>query len=57
MQSDVKRFTETACPMREPWFGKFMRVLKLRMGVVRKQDFGVTSEVIKAWLEVWDALY
>ena len=47
---DRKKFTETACPTRNPWFGKFMRGSKLWMGVINKQDIGVTSEMIKALL-------
>ena len=27
------------------------------MGVIKKQDFGVTSEMVTALLEVWDAEY
>ena len=52
---DGGNFMETACPTRVPWFGKFMRVSKLQMGVIRKQYFVVTSEIVKALLEVWDA--
>ena len=48
-----KYFTETACPKRGPRFGKFMRGLKLRMGVIKKQNFGVTSEMVKVLLEGW----
>ena len=51
---DRKKFTETACPMRGPWFGKFMRGSKLRIGVIKKYGFGVTSEMIKVFLEGWD---
>ena len=51
---DGKNSTENACPMRGLWFGNFMRGSKIRMGVIKKQDFGVTSEIIKALLEVWD---
>ena len=45
---------ENACPIREPWFGKLMRVSKLRMVVIKNQYFEVISEVIKALLEGWD---
>ena len=51
---DGEIFMETACPTRGPWFGRFMRVSKLRVGMIKKQDFGVTSEIIKALLEGWD---
>ena len=40
---DGENFTETVRPTRGPWFSKFMRNSKLRMGVIKKQDFGVTS--------------
>ena len=48
---DREKFTKTACPTKVPRFGKFMRGYKLRMGVINKQDFGVTSEIIKDSLE------
>ena len=54
---DGGKFTETACPTRRPWFGKFMRGSKLGMGVIKKHDFGVTSETVKALLEGWDAYW
>ena len=49
-----KIFTKTACPTRGIWFEKFMRGSKLRMGVIKKQVFGVTSEKIEALLKGWD---
>ena len=52
-----KKFTETECPIRRPWFGKFMRGSKLWMGVIKKQDFEVTSEMVKDFLEVREAEY
>ena len=45
---DGKTFTETAYPTRVPLFGKFVRGSKMRIGVIKKQDFGVTSEMMKA---------
>ena len=50
---DSGKLTETACPKRGPWFGTFMRGSKLRMGVIKKQDFRVTGELIKDLLEGW----
>ena len=49
-----QNFMETACPKREPWFAKFMKGLKLWMGVIKNHDFGVISEMIKYFLEGWD---
>ena len=46
--------TSTACPTRVPWFGKFMRVSKLSMGVIKNQYFGITCKVVKALLEIWE---
>ena len=43
----VRVFTATYCPTRVHLFGKFVRVSKLIMGVVKKQDFGITSKVVK----------
>ena len=49
-----KKFMDTACPTRGSWFGKFMRGSKLWMGVIKKQEFGVNSNMIKALFMVWD---
>ena len=46
--------TATAYPTRGPWFGIFMRGYKLRMGVIKKQDFGITCKVVKDILERWE---
>ena len=54
---DGDGFTETACPTRGPWFGKFMQGSKLLMGLIKKQYFGVTIEIVKSLFEVWDVLY
>ena len=40
---DGEKFTKIAFPTRGLCFGKFMRGSKLRMGVIKKQDFVVTS--------------
>ena len=32
-----------------------MQGSKIWMGLIKKQDFGVTSEIVKAFLEGWDA--
>ena len=44
---------EAACNNQGTCFGKFMRGYKLCMGVIKKKDFGVTSEMVKALLLVW----
>ena len=41
---------DTACTNQGPWFGNFMRGSKIQMGVIKKQDFGVTSEMVKTLL-------
>ena len=51
---DGEKLKETVCPTRGPWFGNFMRGSKLWMGVINKQDFGVSSEMVKDLLEVWE---
>ena len=43
-----------ACPTRVPWFGKFVRGSKLRMGVIKKQDFGITCKLVKVQMERWE---
>ena len=45
---DWVKSTETTFSTRRPWFENFMRGSKLQMGVIKKQDFVVTSEIIKA---------
>ena len=49
-----KKFTDNSCPNRGLWFGKFTKVSKLRMGVTKKQYLGVTSDMVKGSLVVWD---
>ena len=51
---DGKKFTDIACPTRGPWFGKLMRSYKLWMRLIKKHDFGVTSQMVKALLVGWD---
>ena len=46
--------TATAYPTRGPWFGIFMRGYKFRMGVIKKQDFGITCKVVKDIPERWE---
>ena len=50
----VRVFTATAFPKRGPWFGKFMRGSKMRMGYIKNQDFGITCKVEKPFLERWE---
>ena len=50
---DGNKFTETACPKRGPWFENLTRGSKLSMGVIKRQDFGVTLDVVKYLLEKW----
>ena len=43
--------TATEFPTRCPWFGKFMRGSKLRMGVMKKQDFEIPRKVVTSMIE------
>ena len=43
----------TACPTRGPWFGKFIRRINTRMGVIKNQGFRIASKVFKYLLVVW----
>ena len=52
---DGNNFTETECPKRGPWFGNFMRGSKLSICVIKRQDFGVILDVVKALLDGWEA--
>ena len=36
------------------WFGKFMRWFKLQLGVIKKQELVVTSNMFKALLVGFD---
>ena len=47
------KFTETSCTKHGPWFGKFARDSKLRMVMINKKYFRVTSKFIKALFVVW----
>ena len=51
---DGEKFTEKLCPTKGPWFEKLMRGLKLRMGLIKKQDFGVIIKMINAILRGLD---
>ena len=51
---DGKKSTETECTTWGPWFGKFMKGYKLRVGLIKKQYFRVTSEMVKDLLVGWD---
>ena len=43
-------FADIAYPMCGPCFRRFMRVYKLRMVIIKKRYFGVTSKMFKALL-------
>ena len=45
--SDRKKLMEIACLTMGTSLGKFMRGSKLQIGLIKKQDLGVTSEMIK----------
>ena len=51
---DGRILTATLCPTRGPWFGIFMRVYRIRMEGINKQDFGITCKVVKDLLEIWE---
>lgn len=50
MAKDDKKLFVTSCPTRSLWFERFMRGTKLRMGVERRQNFGLSSEALHALL-------
>ena len=51
-----KNYTDNTCPMCGTWFGKLVRVSKLRPGVIKKQEFGATSKMVNTLLVGWDTL-
>ena len=42
---DSKKFTDTACPTRGPWFENLMISYKVRMIFINKHDFVVTGDM------------
>ena len=44
---DGQNFTEISSPTRGTWLGKLMRGYKLRMGIIKRREFGVTLDVVK----------
>ena len=50
----VMKFTETRCLTNGLQFEIFTRVSKLVMGVIKKQDFTVTSKIFNYLLMGWD---
>ena len=48
------KLVATYFPTREPWLVKFMRGYKLRMGIIRKQDFGISVLTMNALQRTWD---
>ena len=45
---DERKLVVTYFPTRGPWFVKFMRREKLRMGVIRKHDLGIPALIMAA---------
>ena len=45
---DERKLVTTYLPTRGPWFVKFMRKSKLRMGVIRNPDFGIPVLIMAA---------
>ena len=55
--SDDKTMHVCESPTRSKWFQRFVLGVKRRMGVIRKQDEAITSEQMKALLEVGEELW
>ena len=51
---DRHRFMATELPTQVTWFGKSMIISNMITEVIKNQDFGVTSESVKALLEGWE---
>ena len=49
-----RKFTETACPKRGPWFRKFVWGSKLSMAVINRQYFDLTLYMVKELLSGWE---
>lgn len=55
--SDDRTMHSCESPTRSKWFQRFVLGVKRRMGVVRKQDEAITSEQMKALLDVGEYLW
>ena len=46
LAKDERKLLATYLPTRGPWFVKFMRRVKLRMGEIRNQDYGIPALIM-----------
>lgn len=54
MAKDDKKMMVTTCPTRSLWYERFSRGAKLRIGVIRKQNYALTEEMVHRLLDVLD---
>jgi hypothetical protein len=52
LAKDEKKLYVTSNPARTEWFERFMKGAKLRIGVIRRRNFALTSETVHALLEL-----
>ena len=51
---DDRKMAATNCPTRSPWFVKFKRRVKLKMGIIRKQNFRIPALTMAALQKTWN---
>ena len=52
LAKDEKKLYVTSNPARTEWFERFMKGAKLRIGVIKRRNFALTSEMLHALLEL-----
>ena len=52
MASDNRKLYITDCPTRSNWFERFMKGARLRMGMIRRKNMGLTSEMTHLLLDL-----
>ena len=52
--NDDRNLVAVDCPNMEPLFGIFMQGAKLRMGIVRRQDFGISTMTLLLLQNGWE---
>ena len=52
LAKDEKKLYVTSNPARTEWFERFMKGAKLRIGVIKRRNFALTSDMVHALLEL-----
>ena len=49
-----RKLVDNYCPTRCPWFVKFIKVEKTRMGIIRMKDSGILVFTMSKLQRTWD---